>query len=222
VMHKWVCIPLAGLAFFCASLANAQSAFDLNIGFGSAHDSASGAGIDNANSLNAFGACTPGSGDPYCQATPSLSSFFLGFGGDVMLNKHFGAGAEFNITPARDNYGPLQYRQLFYDFNGIYSPLSTKRVALQLQGGIGGARTSFAISQSGCVGTAVCSTAVEPIGNASHFQIHAGIGVQIYLTEHIFIRPQFDIHYAPGLTDQFGSDAVPGGTIWIGYSFGEH
>lgn len=148
MMHKLVCIPLAGMAFFCASLANAQSAFDLNIGFGTAHDSASGSGIDNASSLNAFGVCTPGSGDPFCQATPSLSSFFLGFGGDVMLNKRFGAGAEFNITPARDNYGPLQYRQLFYDFNGIYSPLSTKRVALQLQGGIGGARTSFAISRA--------------------------------------------------------------------------
>lgn len=221
--HKWVYVPLAGLVFFCASLANAQSAFDLNIGFGGAHDSSSGSGIDNANSLNAFGPCTPNSGDPNCQATPNLSGFFLGFGGDVMLNKRFGVGAEFNITPAHRDYASLQYRELFYDFNGIYAPITTKRAALRLEGGIGGARTSFAINESGCVGTNVlCTNSVVPIGNASHFQLHVGVGVQIYLTEHIFIRPQFDLHYVPGLTDQFGSDAVPEGTIWIGYSFGEH
>jgi hypothetical protein len=222
VTNNWVCLPLACFALFCASSANAQSAFDVNLGFGTAHDSASGGGLDNASSLNAFGTCTPGSGDPFCQTTPSLSGFFLGFGADLMLFRHFGVGGEFNVTPARSNYGPLQYRQLFYDMNAIYAPLSAKRAALQLQGGIGGARTSFAFSQSSCVGTAVCSTAVEPVGNASHFQIHAGVGVQIYLTDHIFIRPQFDVHYVPNLTEQFGSNFVPEGTIWVGYNFGEH
>lgn len=220
--HNRLYLALAGLAFLGASAANAQTAFDVNLGFGSAHDSATGAGIDNANSLNAYGACTPGTGDIYCESTPTLGGFFLGFGGDLMLYKHLGVGAEFNITPARSNYGPLQYRQLFYDFNAIYAPISTKRVALQLQGGIGGARTSFAVSESGCVGTAVCSTEVEPVGNASHFQVHVGVGVQIYLTEHIFIRPQFDYHYVNGFTNQFGSDSVPEGMVWIGYSFGEH
>lgn len=139
-----------------------------------------------------------------------------------MFFKHLGAGMEFNITPARQNYGPLEYRQLFYDFNAIYAPISTKRAVLQLQGGIGGARTSFAFSGTECVGTAVCSTVVEPVGNASHFQFHVGVGVQIYVTEHVFIRPQFDYHWVDNFTNQFGSDSVPEGTVWIGYSFGEH
>lgn len=213
---------LAGLVFFAATQAKSQTAFDVNVGFGSAHDSATGSGIDNANSINAYGACTPGTADPYCEATPGLGGFFLGFGMDLMFFKHLGAGVDFNITPARSNYGPLEYRQLFYDFDAIYAPISTKRAILQLQGGIGGARTSFAVSESGCVGTAVCSTAVEPVGNASHFQVHVGVGVQIYVTEHIFIRPQFDYHYVNGFTNQFGSDSVPEGTVWVGYSFGEH
>ncbi|MBV9771191.1 MAG: outer membrane beta-barrel protein [Bryobacterales bacterium] len=211
----------AALLFMGASFANAQTAFDVNLGFGGAWDSANGGGIDNAASLNAFGSCTPGAADINCQSLPSLSGFFLGFGGDLMLYKHFGVGFEANLQPSRQNYGPLESRQIFYDVNGIYAPISVKRASLQFEGGIGGARTSFAYSQSGCVGTAVCTTSTEPVGSASHFQVHVGVGVQIFLTSHIFVRPEFDFHYVPGLTNQFGSDAVPEGLVWVGYSFGE-
>jgi hypothetical protein len=67
----------------------------------------------------------------------------------------------------------------------------------------------------------VCSNFNQPVGNANHFQVHVGLGVQVFLTEHLFIRPQFDLHYVPNLTQQFASNAVPEGTIWLGYSFGE-
>lgn len=204
-----------------ASFASAQTAVDVGIGFGSAWDKANGQGIDNASSLtNAFGSCTPGSADIYCQATSSMTGFLLGFGGDIMLYKKLGVGAEFNVQPAQKNYGPLQDRQMFYDFNAIYQPISTKRVALRVEGGIGGARTSFSYNQSGCVGTAVCSSSNQPVGTASHFQVHAGVGVQIFLTEHIFVQPQFDYHYVNGLTQQFNSNSVPEATVWLGYNFG--
>src|SRR5580698_4979780 len=166
------------LLFLGTSLINAQTSFDVNLGFGSAHDSANSGGIDNASSLNAFGTCTPNSGDANCQSLPSLNGFFLGFGGDLMLYKHFGVGFQASLQPSRETYGPLSSRQTFYDVNGIYAPITTKRASLQLEGGIGGARTSFAYTQSGCVGTAVCSTSTEPVGNANHFDVHVGVGVQ--------------------------------------------
>jgi len=209
------------LLFLGTSLVNAQTSFDVNLGFGSAWDSANSGGIDSAASVNAFGACTPGTGDPNCESLPSLKGFFLGFGGDLMLYKHLGVGFEANLQPSRQTYGPLSARQAFYDVNGIYAPIASKRVSLQLQGGIGGARTSFAYTESGCVGTAVCTTSTEPIGNATHFQVHVGVSLQVFLTSHIFVRPQFDFHYVPGLTNQFGSDAVPEAMLWVGYSFGE-
>lgn len=209
-------------AFLCISSASAQSSFDVNIGGGTAHSSASGAGIENTSSLNAFGSCTPSATDPTCERTPSLGGFFLGFGGDLLLWKHFGVGAEVMFQPAKSDYGPLQYRQTFYDFNGIFVPVNQKKFQLQLQGGIGGAKTSFSFTQTGCVGTAVCTTQTEPVGNTSHFQIHAGVGLQIFLTEHIFVRPQFDLHYVPNFTDQFGSNTVPAGMVWVGYSWGDH
>jgi hypothetical protein len=139
-----------------------------------------------------------------------------------LLWKHFGVGAEVMFQPAKSDYGPLQYRQTFYDFNGIFVPVNQKKFQLQLQGGIGGAKTSFSFTQTGCVGTAVCTTQTEPVGNTSHFQIHAGVGLQIFLTEHIFVRPQFDLHYVPNFTDQFGSNTVPAGMVWVGYSWGDH
>jgi opacity protein-like surface antigen len=217
---KWS-FSAAALLLFGASLASAQTSFDVNLGFGSAWDSANGGGIDNAASLNAFGSCTVGSGDANCQSLPKLNGFFLGFGGDLMFNKHLGAGFEASLQPSQESYGPLNSRQTFYDVNAIYAPVTTKRASLLLEGGIGGARTSFSLTQSGCVGTAVCSTSTEPVGAANHFQVHVGVGVQIFLTEHIFIKPEFDLHYVPGLTNQFGSNAVPEGLLWVGYSFGE-
>lgn len=214
-------LPLCSGLLLCTSWASAQSTFDVNLGFGSTHVNSNGQGIDGLTSANAFGTCALSSGDTLCQKTPGLSGFFLGIGGDVMLTKRYGIGAEVNLQPAQSKYGPLQYRQTFYDFNGIYAPIHQKRVQLQLQGGIGGAKTGFSFSQNSCVGTAVCSNVAQPVGSANHFQVHAGVGVQFFLTEHIFIRPQFDYHYVPGLTDQFGSNSVPAGTIWVGYSFGE-
>ena len=214
-------LPLLSLVPFCVSLASAQSAVDINIGFGGAWDSANKTGIDNANSLtNAFGICTPGSSDVNCQALPALSGFFLGFGGDVMVKDKLGFGIEYTIQPAQQNYGPLQDRQSFYDFNAIYRPIQTKKAALNLEGGIGGARTSFSYTQSACVGTAVCTTQASPVGTASHFQEHLGIGVQLFVTEHLFIRPQFDLHFVNGFTDQFGRSFVPSATVWVGYNLG--
>jgi Outer membrane protein beta-barrel domain len=218
---RWSFTGAAVLLLFGAPLMRAQTSFDVNVGFGSAWDSANSGGIDNAASINAFGACTPNSGDANCESLPKLNGFFLGFGGDLMLFKHFGAGFQASLQPSRETYGPLNSRQAFYDFNGIYAPIVTKRATLDLEGGVGVARTSFSLTESGCVGTAVCSTAVEPVGAANHFDVHVGVGVQLFVTDHIFLRPEFDYHYVPSLTNQFGSNSVPEAMLWVGYSFGE-
>jgi opacity protein-like surface antigen len=221
-MRSRYVLPALIFAALCSTpAARAQSSFDLNIGFGSAHNGAASGGIDNANSVNAFGSCTPGPEDPNCETLPNLGGFFLGFGGDVMLTKRYGVGMEVAFQPSRPDYGPLQYRQTFYDFNGIFAPINQKRVILKIQGGIGGARTSFAINESGCVGVAVCTSETEPIGNSSHFVVHVGIGVEVFITDHFFVRPQFDYRYVNNFTQQFSSNSVPAGMVWVGYSFGE-
>ena len=213
-------LPLLSLLLFQIPYASAQSSFDLNLGFGTSHVKGIGA-IDNINSTtNPFGICTIGAADPNCAKGPDLGGFFLGVGGDVMLTKHYGIGVEAAFQPGKSDYAGLQYRQTFYDVNGIFAPVNQKKVMVQLLGGLGGAKTSFSFTQN-CAGIAVCSSQSQPVLNTNHFQIHAGIGVQIFVSEHVFIRPQFDLHYVPNFTDQFGSNVAPSGTVWIGYSFGD-
>lgn len=211
---------LVSVLLFWIPFACAQTTADFSIGFGTAHVKASGSGIDSINSVNALGSCTPGQGDPFCLSTPGLNGFFLGLGGDAMLSKHFGIGGEINFQPARANYGPLQSRQTFYDIDGVFAPLNEKRIVLKLIGGIGGAKTGFTFDQSACIGTALCQNSNQPVGSSNHFQLHAGAGVEFFVTNHVFIRPQVDLRYVPNLTDEFGSSVVKGAMLWIGFRTG--
>jgi len=213
----------------CVPLANAQSAFDLNIGFGAIYDKANSTQVDQ-DLLTCTGASDVA---PPCVSTPSLSGFMMGFGGDLMMKQKFGFGAEVAFQPAKETYvnlnasaaasglNTLAYtsRMTLFDFNGIYQPISTKKVQLKLQGGIGGANLKFyeAGSSSSVLGNQNVSQYVQ---SANHFQVHGGVGVDIFVTDHIYIRPEFDIHYVPNLT-QFGSNVVLTGMAWIGYSWGD-
>jgi len=230
-----------GALFFaticCLPLARAQVNFDLGIGFGTARDASNNMGIDNLNSvnpLNESGPCNPNDGDIYCQKTTALSGFDLGFMGDWMITKRYGVGAEITVTPAHQNYmqppvssaailpgqavSPLEYRQEFFDFNGIVDPINQKRFQLQIQGGIGVSHTGLALNESGCVAS-ICTSAFEPIGSANHFQLHVGVGLMIFVTEHLFVKPQVDLHYVPNLTAQFNSVLVPQYMVWVGYGW---
>jgi hypothetical protein len=200
-------LPLVALPLFCIQFAHAQSGFDVNMGFGTYHAKSTGTSIDTF-------------GDGTLYPTPSLGGFFLGFGGNLMLWQKVGVGFEANLQPNKPDYAGLQARTTLWDVNGIYQPISTKRASLQLQGGIGGANMKFYYSSQYCDSFAGCSSQNQYLESSNHFQVHGGVGVQVYLTDHVFIRPQFDIHYVNNFY-QFGSNFVPGATVWVGYSFGD-
>ncbi len=215
-------LPLV-LLLACAPLARAQGSFDLALGFGTQHAKATGDGID----VNTFEPCPQASAT--CELTPSLGGLFMGFEGDAMLNKHMGFGGELNFQPSKGNYGPIQSRELFYDFNALYAPINRKNVQFRIEGGVGGAHFGTSYTATSCVGSAVCQSQTESVGSSSHFQVHVGAGVQFYVKDHFFIRPQFDFREVPGLSAaygsnsvyQYGSNQVLGFTVWFGYNFGE-
>jgi hypothetical protein len=219
VRHAYCSLTLI-LLLFCAPVLYAQGIADVSLGFGTAKDSANGLGIENINSPNAFGVCTPSATDIYCEGDPELNGLFMGLQGDGMITKHLGIDGEVTFQPTRPGYGPLTYRQTFYDFGGVFAPISNKHYILQLRAGIGGAKTGFSFNETSCVGVAVCTTEAESVGSSSHFQERLGAGVEIFLTDHIFVRPEFDYHHVSGFTSQFGSDNVLQGMVWIGYNFG--
>ena len=224
-------LPLCFLALGSVQFAAAQTSFDVNIGFGSFHDKAAAPFGTDAVTGNP---CSSVQTDPNCAftSTNSLGGFFLGFGMDLMLKKSYGLGFSWDLTPAKSNFETpqsvagvgsvaLQYRQHFIDFNGIYSPINTKKFQLKLIPGIGDAKFGISENVTQCVTNSICASQSEPFPSANHFDIHAGVGLQVYVTDHIFIRPQFDYHYVPNLTEEFGSNSVFGGMVWVGYSWGD-
>ena len=120
------------LLFGGVKFANAQSG-DVYFGVGTATDKSSGQAID-----------TFGNGVNY--TTPKMNGMFGTFGADYMLRPVLGIGFEYSLRFAQGSYAGLNYRPKFYDFNAIWMPISnSKKVAPEIQGGIGGASLSFYI-----------------------------------------------------------------------------
>ena len=189
-----------------------------------------GAGIATDTAGTSAG-CPPGNlFDDFtstCEAGPTIGSAFGVFGADYMLNSHLGFNGEYAFRFAQAPYLPnagLNMRPEFYDFNVVWEPTSGagKRIVPVIEGGIGGTRISLYFTQQ-CSITSINCTFSQPAGfNANHFQIHAAAGVKLYVKGNLFIKPQFDFHYVPNLTDQFGRSWVPQVTVAVGYTFGEH
>jgi len=230
-------LPLFLLPAFSVPLAHAQYGFDFGLGFGAMQDSANGQGTEGNPDVsypNFYTPCTLRS-DVTCVANNKLSGFAMSVGGNVMAWKHFGIGAEVNFQPGQQTYvafppiesvtegalpaTTIKERMTLYDFNGIYQPVRTKKVAFQIAAGVGGANLRFyeTYPSGSTIGP---SNFNEYFGSNNHFQVHGGVGVQLFVTDHVFIRPQFDVHYVPNLTQQFGRDLVISETVWVGFSFG--
>ncbi len=203
-------IPLAFALLVGATMAQAQSDLDVFIGAGTAMDSSSNQLVD-----------TFGTGNPY--TTPRMGGTFGKVGGDVMLSPHFGAGANVDWMLSQGSYTGLNYRPLFYDFDGIWMPTGGKerRIVPELEAGVGGARLSFYYPSSYCDQFAGCSSSNQFLESSNHFQVHLGAGVRFYVSHHIFIRPQADVHYVSNFF-QFGSDWVPEVGGAVGWSFSSH
>jgi hypothetical protein len=202
------CLPLFFAVFCCVTLAHAQRLGQVYFGLGTATDSSSG------QSINTFGTGT-------LYPTPKMGGVFGNVGGSFLVTPHFGVGANVAWRFKQDDYAGLNYRPLFYDFNGIWEPShGSTRVLPEFQGGIGGANLRFYYSQQFCNAFAGCSTSNSYLQSSNHFQVHVGAGVRFYVTPHIFIRPQFDYHWVNNFF-QFGSNSVPQFGASVGYSFGE-
>ena len=66
-------IPLFALPLCLMPFCNAQSSFDVNLGFGTAQVGSNGSGIDSAASTNAFGTCSPSSGGSATLSQPAAA-----------------------------------------------------------------------------------------------------------------------------------------------------
>lgn len=221
-------LSLPALLVCSLPLANAQSLIDLNVGFGAAQNKAADSGIDQTT----YASCTLGAAN--CSPTGSMGGFFMGLGANLMLWEHYGFGAAVSFEPGKSNYATLagipafglpsstiQSRVIFYDFNGVWQPVNTTRATLQLIGGLGGASTRFYQNYVASGSPLGSSNFSQYASSANHFQVHGGVGVQLYVSGNWFVRPQLDIRYVPNFTEQFGRNLVTQEMVWIGYTIGD-
>lgn len=176
------------------------------VGLGTANDSSTGQALDLFGTGNFVN-------------TPKMTGLFATVGGSLMLTNHFGAGAEINWRAGQGNYSGVNYRPIFYDFNGIWQPIKSKRFVPEIQAGIGGVAVHFNANTSLCDQLVGCSTVSLGSESSGHFQTHLGVAARLYATPHIFFRPAVDAHYVNNFF-QFGSNWVPEYTLGVGYSFG--
>ncbi|MGD1073466.1 MAG: hypothetical protein ABSB15_25425 [Bryobacteraceae bacterium] len=160
---------------------------------------------------------TFGTGSPF--TTPRMGGLFSDFGASFMATKQFGAGADISWRDTQGAYAGLNYRPLFYNFDGIYQPVKTKRFAPELRLGLGGVHLGYSLNQTACNSFTGCSTATEGVGSSEHFQMHAEVAARFYVTNHIFVRPAVEAHWVNDFF-QFGSNWVPQYSIGVGYSIG--
>lgn len=172
------------------------------LGFGGAHDSSTSAQIETFSDGNLY-------------KTPSLGGFFAHIGASVFVTKQLGVGAEISWKTSQGDYAGIPYRPIFYNVDAIFRPAkyTTKRLMPELRAGIGGARLHFIpVDDLSCAQVPGC-----PASN--RFQQHVAVAARWYLTNHLFLRPAFDLHHVDNFLE-FGSDWVPQYSVGIGYSLG--
>ncbi len=201
-------IPLLGFFALALTSANAQSGLDVYFGVGTARADSSGTPTDTFGDGNIF-------------YTPKMAGAFGKAGADLMFTPHFGIGGEADFRFSQGAYAGLNYRPSFYDINGIWHPIARAApIVPEFQAGIGAVNLKFFYPQSYCDIFAGCNSSNTYLESSNHFQTHLSAAVRFYVTNHVFIRPQYDVRWVNNFF-QFGSSWVPEYSASLGYSFGE-
>ena len=144
---------------------------------------------------------------------------YISFGGDVLLHKRFGVGAEFDWRASQNAYGTLvRYRPLFFDVNGVWAPRLTKHLTGELQAGIGVEDIRFYTGYGnggGCDYYGYCNNFV----GSHHFMGDLGGGIRAYVWHNLFVRPEVRLYLVHNNAEFSSGTAVRYGAS-IGYSFG--
>lgn len=198
-------IPLLFAVLFCARFAAAQGV-DAFFGLGTAMDKSNGQAIDTF-------------GDGAIYTAPRMGGLFANAGGNLMITPHYGFGGEVSFRTSQGGYAGLKYRPIFYDFNGIYHPMGSKRLVPELQAGLGAVNLRFYQNQQACDVFAGCSSSNLFVESSNHFQLHFAAGLKYYVRGQFFVEPKFDLHWVNNFF-QFGSNLVPEYSVNLGYTFG--
>jgi hypothetical protein len=148
---------------------------------------------------------------------PSLTGgTYTGFSGDVLPWHDFGIGGEIYWRASQAVYdsplfGPIPYRPLFLDVDGIYAPKLASHTYLELSAGIGAMDT-----RQYCNG---CGNGYNTnYSSDKHLMGDFGAGLKIYPAHNFFIRPEAKVYLVTN-NQLFSSSYSTRFGVSIGYTF---
>jgi hypothetical protein len=140
---------------------------------------------------------------------------YLGFSGNVLINKRFGVGGEIAWKGSEGLWGGYQpYRPILWDFNGVWIPKLASHVYADLEAGIGAQSTRFYTPFTTC-GFNSCTN----YQTSTHFLGHFGGGIRLYPVGNLFLRPEVHYYLVNNNWEFSSAHAVRYG-VTLGYSFG--
>jgi hypothetical protein len=202
LLRKTALLAVMSGFFFLACFAQAQQA-DAMFGFGTVVSPGAAA-------------CGPtSSGNSIC---PERGGLYTNIGFDVILHKHIGFGFDAAWRSSQGLFPATgqPYRPILFDFNGVYQAKLSKKVGLDLMGGIGWQTTRFYgyLPTSNCVNFGSCYT------SNNHFLVDVGGGLRYYVFGHVFLRPEAHFYHILNNSDVFTSGNVIRVGASIGYTIG--
>ena len=142
---------------------------------------------------------------------------YLNVSGDVIVHRNFGISGEVAWRASQNSYQGYQgFRPILYDFNAMYAPKLGKRARLELVAGLGGISSRFYNDYYTC-DYYTCTN----YSDSNHFMGDVGAGVRLYVTEHVFLRPEFRTYFIKDAWEYSSNHATRAG-VTLGYSFGGH
>jgi Outer membrane protein beta-barrel domain len=140
---------------------------------------------------------------------------YVGFSGDYLIKNNFGFGGEISWRASQGNYADIvNYRPIFWDFNGVYAPPLGDHAALDLQAGIGALSTRY------YTGINCTSFSCTNYTSSNHFMGHFMAGIKLYPHGGFFIRPEANLYLVNNNIDYSSARALRYG-VSIGYTFGK-
>ncbi len=193
-MKKLIIPVVVSVCFLLHTAAQAQQ-MDAAFGFGT---------LGSPSASSASGSYSP-------VAIPG--GLYPSFSADFLIKRHFGVGGELAWRGSQATYplGP-QFRPMLWDFNGIWLPTVSKRIAPELQAGIGAETLHFYVAPA-------CGTNCINYVSSNHFMGHFGGGLRYYVKGNFFVRPEAHF-YVVRNNYEFSSPYVARYGVSIGYTLG--
>ena len=165
-----------------------------------------------AQSLDAFVGLNALTANQAVQNIPRLGGgLFPSAGVNFMLGA-VGVGGEVAFRAAQNS---SSLRPIYYDFNLLLDPFHISRsIVPELMVGVGAQTIRSYQGLAQCSGLSGC---VDYAG--SHLSGHVGLAFKVYLTEHIFLRPEAHFYFIRN-NQQFQASSAERFGISLGYTLG--